>query len=204
VPDAALELHAGLRGLAAALLKIANDLRWMASGPRAGLAEITLPALQPGSSVMPGKVNPVVPEAVAMACMQVLGLDAALALAAGSGSFQLHTAWPLLAWNVDQSLTLLANASRVLAERAVSGFTVDVARLAAQAAHNPMLATALAPQLGYERAAAIAQRAYREGRPVRDVAQELSGLDAATLDRLLDPRHLTGTLVLGGDFPGHS
>jgi fumarate hydratase class II len=191
VPDAALELHAGLRGLAAALLKIANDLRWMASGPRAGLAEITLPALQPGSSVMPGKVNPVVPEAVAMACMQVLGLDAALALAAGSGSFQLHTAWPLMAWNVDQSLTLLANASRVLAERAVSGFTVDVARLAAQAARNPMLATALAPLLGYEQAAAIAQRAYREGRPVRDIAQEVSGLDAATLDRLLDPRRLT-------------
>jgi len=191
VPDAALELHAGLRGLAAALLKIVNDLRWMASGPRAGLGEITLPALQPGSSVMPGKVNPVVPEAVAMACMQVLGLDAALALAAGSGSFQLHTAWPLLVWNVDQSLTLLANGARVLAERAVSGFTVDVARLAAQAAHNPMLATALAPRLGHERAAEIAQRAYREGRPVRDVAGEMSGLDAATLDRLLDPRRLT-------------
>jgi fumarate hydratase class II len=191
VPDAALELHAGLRGLAAALLKIVNDLRWMASGPRAGLGEISLPALQPGSSLMPGKVNPVVPEAVAMACMQVLGLDAALAFAAGSGSFQLHTAWPLLAWNLDLSLTLLASSARVLAERAVSGFTVDLERLAAQAAHNPMLATALAPLLGYEQAAAIAQRAYREGRPVREVAQELSGLDATTLDRLLDPRRLT-------------
>ena len=191
VPDALLELHAGLRGLAAALLKLVNDLRLMASGPRAGLAEITLPALQPGSSLMPGKVNPVVPEAVAMACLQVLGLDAALAFAAASGTFQLHTAWPLLAWNVDQSLTLLTNGTRVLAERAVLGFTVDRERLAAQAAHNPMLATALAPQLGYERAAAIAQRAYREGRPVRDVAQEVSGLPAATLDRLLDPRRLT-------------
>jgi len=191
VPDAALELHGALRGLAAALLKITGDLRLMASGPRAGLAEIQLPALQPGSSIMPGKVNPVVPEAVAMACLQVLGLDAALAFAAGSGSFQLHTAWPLFAANLDQSLTLLANGSRVLAERALRGFTVDAARLAAQAERNPMLATGLAPVLGYERAAAIAQRAYAEGRPLREVAAEMSDLDAATLERLLDPHRLT-------------
>ncbi len=191
VPDAALELHGALRGFAAALLKITGDLRWMASGPLSGLAEIALPALQPGSSLMPGKVNPVVPEAVAMACIQVLGFDAALGFAASSGSFQLHTAWPLLAWNLDQSLTLLANGARVLAERALCGFTVDVARLAAQAARNPILATALAPRLGYERAAQIAQRAYSEGRSVREVAGELAGLDAATLDRLLDPRRLT-------------
>ena len=191
VPDAALELHGALRGLAAALLKITGDLRLMASGPRAGLAEIALPALQPGSSIMPGKVNPVVPEAVAMACMQVLGLDAALAIAASSGSFQLNTAWPLLAANLDQSLTLLANGARLLAERALRGFTVDAARLAAQAERNPILATGLAPVLGYERAAAIAQRAYAEGRPVREVAAEMSDLDAAALDRLLDPRRLT-------------
>jgi fumarate hydratase class II len=191
VPDAALELHGALRGLAAALLKITGDLRWMASGPRAGLAEIALPALQPGSSLMPGKVNPVVPEAVAMACMQVLGLDAALALAAASGSFQLNTAWPLFAANLDQSLMLLANGARLLAERALRGFTVDAGRLAAQAERNPMLATGLAPVIGYERAADIAQRAYAEGRPLREVAAELSDLDAATLDRLLDPRRLT-------------
>jgi fumarate hydratase, class II len=191
LPDAALELSAALRGLAAALLKIANDLRWLASGPRAGLAEIALPALQPGSSIMPGKVNPVVPEALAMACMQVLGLDAALGIAAGSGNFQLNMAWPLLAWNLDQSLTLLANGSRVLAERVLRGFTVDAARLAAQAARNPILATALVPALGYARAAEIAQRAYTQGRPVQEVAAELSDLDAATLERLLDPRRLT-------------
>ncbi len=191
VPDAALELHGALRGFAAALLKITGDLRWMASGPHAGLAEISLPALQPGSSLMPGKVNPVIPEAVAMACIQVLGLDAALGFAAGSGSFQLHMAWPLLAWNLDLSLTLLANGARVLAERVVRGFTVDVARLAAEARRNPILATALVPVLGYERAAEIARRAHAEGRPVREVAGELSGLDAATLDRLLDPRRLT-------------
>ena len=191
VPDAALELHGALRGLAAALLKIVNDVRWLASGPLAGLGELTLPALQPGSSVMPGKVNPVVPEAVAMACIQILGLDAALGFAAGSGSFQLHTAWPLLIWNLDLSLTLLASSARALADKVVRGFGVNRARLAAQLAQNPILATALAPRIGYERAAAIAQRAYREGRPVREVAGELSGLDAATLDGLLDPQRLT-------------
>jgi fumarate hydratase class II len=191
VPDAAVELHAALRGLAAALLKLTNDVRWMASGPRAGLAEIALPALQPGSSVMPGKVNPVAAEALAMVCFQVLGHDVAVGVAAGSGNFQLHLAWPLLAWNLHQSLAGLANGARVLADRALTGFTVDAARLAAQAERNPILATALAPALGYERAAAIARRAYDEDRPVREVAAEESGLDAATLTRLLDPRRLT-------------
>jgi len=191
VPDAALELHAALRGLAVALLKITSDVRWMASGPLAGLAEISLPALQPGSSLMPGKVNPVVPEALAMACFQVLGHDVALAAAAGAGNFQLHMAWPLFAWNVDQSLALLANGMRALSARVVRGFRADAAKLAAQAARNPILATALAPQLGYERAAEIAKRAYAEGRSVRDVATEMCDLDGATLDRLLDPRRLT-------------
>jgi fumarate hydratase class II len=191
VPDAALELSGALRGLAAALLKITSDLRWMASGPRAGLAEITLPALQPGSSLMPGKVNPVVPEAVAMACFQVLGLDAALGFAAASGSFQLHLAWPLFAFDLDQGLALLANGARTLAARAIRGFTADTERLAAQAARNPMLATALAPRIGYERAAAIARRAYAEGRPLAEVAAESCDLDAETLARLLDPRRLT-------------
>jgi len=191
VPDAALEVHAALRGLAAALLKLTSDVRWMASGPRAGLAEIALPALQPGSSVMPGKVNPVVPEAVAMVCFQVLGHDVAVGVAAASGNFQLHMAWPLLAWNLHQSLAWLASGARALADKALAGFTVDAARLAAQAAKNPILATALAPHVGYEKAAAIAQRAYAEDRPVRAVAAEETDLDAATLDRLLDPRRMT-------------
>jgi len=191
IPDAALELHGGLRGLAAALLKITGDLRFMASGPRAGLAEIALPALQPGSSIMPGKVNPVMPEAVAMVCFQVLGHDAALASAAGSGSFQLHTAWPLFVWNLHESLALLANGARALADRALAGFTVNAARLAAQAERNPMLATALAPLVGYEKAARIARRAYDEERPVLAVAAEETELDAATLAKLLDPRRLT-------------
>jgi fumarate hydratase class II len=191
VPDAALEVHAALRGLAAALLKITSDVRWMASGPRAGLAEIALPALQPGSSVMPGKVNPVVPEALAMVCCQVLGHDVALGVAAGGSNFQLHTGWPLLALDLHQSLAWLASGARALADHTLAGFTVDAAKLAAQAERNPILATALAPLIGYERAAAIAQRAYAEDRPVRAVAAELSDLDAATLDRLLDPRRLT-------------
>jgi fumarate hydratase class II len=191
LPDAALELHGALRGLAVALLKITEDLRWMASGPRTGLYELTLPALQPGSSVMPGKVNPVVPEAVAMVCFQVLGHDVALGTAAGRAGFQLHLAWPLLAWNLHQSLGCLAEAMRTLADRSLAGFTVNRERLTAQSERNPILATALAPTIGYERAAAIAARAYAEGRPVREIAAEETELDAATLDRLLDPRALT-------------
>jgi fumarate hydratase class II len=191
LPDAALELHAALRGLAVALLKITEDLRWMASGPRTGLHELTLPALQPGSSVMPGKVNPVVPEAVAMVCFQVLGHDVALGTAAGRAGFQLHLAWPLLAWNLHQSLGCLAEAMRTLADRGLAGFTVNRERLTAQSERNPILATALAPTIGYERAAAIAARAYAEDRPVREIAAEETELDAATLDRLLDPRALT-------------
>jgi fumarate hydratase class II len=127
-----------------------------------------------------------------MVCFQVFGCDAAVGFAAGAGgNFQLHTAWPLLAWNLHQSLALLANGARALADRALAGFTVDEARLAEQAAKNPILATALAPRIGYEKAAAIAQRAYAEDRPVRVVAAEETELDAATLDRLLDPRRLT-------------
>jgi fumarate hydratase class II len=191
LPDAALEVHAALRGLALALLKITEDLRWMASGPRTGLHEVTLPALQPGSSVMPGKVNPVVPEAVAMVCFQVLGHDAAIGAAAGRAGFQLHLAWPLLAWNLHQSLDSLAAAMRTLADRSIAGFTVNTERLSAQAARNPILATALAPSIGYERAAAIAARAYAEDRPVREIAAQETDLDAEALDRLLDPRQLT-------------
>jgi fumarate hydratase class II len=140
---------------------------------------------------MPGKVNPVVPEAVAMVCFQVLGHDVALGTAAGRAGFQLHLAWPLLAWNLHQSLGCLAEAMRTLADRSLAGFTVNRERLTAQSERNPILATALAPTIGYERAAAIAARAYAEGRPVREIAAEETELDAATLDRLLDPRALT-------------
>jgi fumarate hydratase class II len=190
-PDAAVALSAQLRALAAVLTKICNDLRWMSSGPLAGLGEINLPTLQPGSSIMPGKVNPVIPEAVAMVCAQVCGNDLAVALAGQSGNFQLNVMLPLIAHNLLQSIDLLANAMTHLEEKAVRAFTVNREHLTAALERNPMLVTALVPHLGYERAAAIAKQAYAEGRPIRELAGELTDLPAAELDRLLDPRRLT-------------
>jgi fumarate hydratase class II len=190
--DTSVELSGALRVVAVSLLKISNDLRWMNSGPNAGLAEIELPALQPGSSIMPGKVNPVIPEAVAQACVQVMGNDAALGIAGQSASFQLHTMLPLVSHLLLQSIALLANAARSLGERAIRGMRVDAQRLARNLARNPMLATALAPRIGYDRAAEIAKRAAAEDRPVRDVAAEMTDLTAEDLDGLLDPRAMTG------------
>ncbi|MBS0396685.1 MAG: class II fumarate hydratase, partial [Proteobacteria bacterium] len=164
--DAAVELGAALRGAAVALLKIANDLRWMNSGPLAGLAEIALPVLQPGSSIMPGKVNPVAPEAAAMAAVHVVGLDAAIALAGASGSFQLNVMLPLIADDLLEALRLVAGAARVLADGAVAAFTVNEARLAAALARNPILATALNARIGYEAGAAIVKEAYASGEPI--------------------------------------
>ncbi|MCC6562140.1 MAG: class II fumarate hydratase [Xanthomonadales bacterium] len=189
--DAALELSGVLRTAAVALTKIANDLRWMNSGPLAGLGEIELPALQPGSSIMPGKVNPVIPEAVAMVAAQVIGCDAAIAFAAASGNFQLNTMLPLIAWNLLTAIDLLANAARLLADSSRAGFRVHEDRIASTLARNPILVTALNPLIGYERAAAIAKRAYREGRPVLDIAAEDTGWPRARLQKLLDPRTLT-------------
>ncbi len=188
--DTAVELSAQLRGLAVTLMKIANDLRWMNSGPLHGLAEIRLPALQPGSSIMPGKVNPVAPEAVAMVCAQVLGNDVTIAVAGQSGNFELNTMLPVIAYNLLQSIELLARASRLLAEKALADFTVNEAHLQAALARNPILATALSEALGYDKSAEIAKRAYTENRPIREVAAEMSDLSAAQLDRLLDPIRL--------------
>lgn len=185
--DPVVGVSGALRRLAVALMKIANDLRWMNSGPLAGLGEITLPALQPGSSIMPGKINPVVPEAVAMVAAQVMGNDVTVAVAGQSGNFQLNVMMPVAAYNLLQSIALLAGGSRLLADKAVSGFTVNREALGAPLERNPMLATALNPVVGYERAAAIARRAREEGRAVRDVAREMTGLDERLLDRLLDP-----------------
>lgn len=190
-PDAVVGFSGALRTYASSLMKIANDLRWMNSGPLSGLGEIALPALQPGSSIMPGKVNPVIPEAAAMVAAQVIGLDTAVALAGQSGNFQLNVMLPLLAANVLDSEVLLARASALLAEKAVAGFRVDERRLAEALARNPILVTALNTVIGYEKGAAIAKEAYRSGRSVREVALEMSGLDPAELDRLLDPLRLT-------------
>ncbi len=189
--DAAVELSGQLRTLAVSLMKIANDLRWMNSGPLAGLGEIALPALQPGSSIMPGKVNPVVPEAVTMVCAQVMGNDATVAIAGQSGNFQLNVMLPVIGYNLLQSVALLGNASRILADGAIAGFTVNTERLDQDLGRNPILVTALNRTVGYEKGAAIAKQAYQEGRPVIDVATEITGLDRETLERLLDPRALT-------------
>jgi fumarate hydratase class II len=197
--DAAVEYSGQLRALAVALMKIANDLRWMGSGPLAGLAELQLPALQPGSSIMPGKVNPVIPEAVAMVAAQVMGLDAAIAVAGQSGNFQLNVMLPLIANDLLEQIRLLSAAAQALGERCIAGAEVDVARLDEALARNPILATALNPVIGYERAAAIAKRAYAERRPILDVAREMSGLPETELRRLLDPAALTrGGLGKGG------
>lgn len=198
--DDAVELSGQLNALAVALMKIANDLRWMNSGPLAGLGEIELPALQPGSSIMPGKVNPVIAEAVAMVCAQVMGHHTAITVAGQSGNFQLNVMLPLIAANLLDSICLLTNAMTALADSAIAGMTFLPDRVADALARNPVLVTALNPVIGYDNAAAIAKKAYRERRPVLDVALEDSGLDAKTLQRLLDPAALTrgGAKGVGG------
>ena len=188
--DDAVELSGQLNTLAVALMKIANDLRWMNSGPLAGLGEIELPALQPGSSIMPGKVNPVVPEATCMVCAQVMGHHAAITIAGASGNFQLNVMLPLIASDLLDSIGLLSNVMRLLADTAIAGLKVRADHVEVALGRNPILVTALNPIIGYEKAAAIAKRAYREGRPVFDVALEDSGLGAAELRRLLDPAAL--------------
>ncbi|MCY1337673.1 Fumarate hydratase class II [compost metagenome] len=189
--DTAVALSGALKTTAVSLMKIANDLRWMNSGPLAGLAEIELEALQPGSSIMPGKVNPVIPEATAMVAAQVIGNDAAIAVAGQSGNFELNVMLPVIAHNLLGSIELLTNASRLLADRAIASFTVNEAKLREALARNPILVTALNPIIGYLKAAEIAKRAYREGRPVIDVAEEDTDLGRAELERLLDPEKLT-------------
>jgi fumarate hydratase class II len=189
--DTAVELSGQLKTAAVALMKIANDLRWMNSGPQAGLAEISLPDLQPGSSIMPGKVNPVIPEALTMVCAQVMGNDVTIAIGGQSGNFQLNVMLPVSAYNLLQSITLLARGVRLLADKAIAGFSVNEARLADLVGRNPILVTALNPVTGYETGAKIAKRAYAEGRRVKDVAAEMTALTAEELDRLLDPTVMT-------------
>ena len=189
--DGPVALSAQLRGLGIVLTKIANDLRWMNSGPIHGLAEINLPALQPGSSIMPGKVNPVVPESVAMVGAQVMGLDSANAIAGQSGNFQLNVMLPLIAGNLLDMIGLLGNAASMLADKAIRGFTVNTETLDASVGRNPVLVTALNPEIGYSLASDIAKEAYKTGRPVIDVAEERSGLSRERLEELMDPLKLT-------------
>src|SRR5580698_7296422 len=189
--DTAAELSGQLKVLAVSLMKISNDLRWMNSGPLAGLGEIALPALQPGSSIMPGKVNPVVAESVTMIAAQVIGNDSTITLAGQAGNFQLNVMLPVIAYNLLQSIEILAIGCRNLADHAIAGFTVNRERIQDALARNPILVTALNPIIGYEKGAAIAKRAYKEGRPILDVAAEMTGMNLDELRRLLDPKSLT-------------
>ena len=189
--DPAVEMSGQMKATSAALMKISNDLRWMNSGPLAGLGEIALPALQPGSSIMPGKVNPVIPEAVAMVCAQVTGNDAAITVGGQSGNFQLNVMLPVIARNLLESVHLLANGSRVLADKAIAGFTVNEDRIREPLERNPILVTALNRVIGYEKGAEIAKAAYAEGRPLLDVAKERTELSEEELRKLLDPARLT-------------
>ncbi|MDM7322738.1 MAG: class II fumarate hydratase [Gammaproteobacteria bacterium] len=198
--DAAVEASGQLRALAVVLMKIANDLRWMNSGPLAGLAEIRLPALQPGCSIMPGKVNPVIPEAVMMACARVMGHDTAIGIAGASGNFQLNVMLPLIADSLLDQINLMTNACRALADKAIADMELNRPQLEAALARNPILVTALNPIIGYEKGAAIAKRAYTEGRTLLEVAKEETDLDEETLRRLLDP----AILAQGGIQAGMS
>jgi fumarate hydratase class II len=196
--DAAVELSGQLKTLAVSLMKIGNDLRWMNSGPLAGLGEIELPALQPGSSIMPGKVNPVIPEAVCMVAAQVMGNDATITVAGQSGVFQLNVMLPVIAYNLLQSIELLANVARLLAEKAIAGFVVREDNLRKALALNPILVTALNPVIGYLKAAEIAKQAYKTRRPIIEVAAEMTTIPRAELEQLLDPKALTAGGIQAG------
>lgn len=189
--DAVVALSGQLKTAAVAIMKIANDLRWMNSGPLAGLGEIELQGLQPGSSIMPGKVNPVIPEAAAMASAQVIGNDTTITIAGQSGNFQLNVMLPVIAHNILESIELLTNSAISLADQAIATFKVREDNLEVALAKNPILVTALNPVIGYLKAAQIAKAAYQEGAAIIDVAERETDLDRETLERLLDPTKLT-------------
>ena len=189
--DALVEASGALKTIAVSLHKVANDIRWLASGPRNGLGELCLPAVQPGSSIMPGKVNPVIPEAVIMACVQVIGYDAAITLGGLGGYFELNLMMPLIAHNILNAIDLLANATQVFADRCVAGLEADADRCQETVERNLALATALAPALGYDKAAEIAKEAQSTGKTVREIAEAWDVLPAATLAALLDPYRMT-------------
>ncbi len=196
--NTALEASGQLRVLATSLNKICNDLRWMNSGPLTGLAEIRLKPLQPGSSIMPAKVNPVLPEAIMMVAAQVCGNDSTIALAAQSGNFQLNVMLPVIAYNLLQSIELLAAASRHLAG-VIDSFEVNHAVIEQNLARNPILVTALNPVIGYTRAAEIGKIAQQQNRPILEVALEMTDIEEAELRRLLDPKRLAKNQDTGID-----
>ena len=189
--DNAAELSSALKNLSTILMKISNDLRWMNSGPLTGLGEIELEAIQPGSSIMPGKVNPVVPEAVAMACADVIGNDVSITVASQSGNFQLNVMLPLVAYNLLKSINLLGNAMPLLSNKAIKTFKINAKNINESLSKNPILVTALNRKIGYGKAALIAKKAYKENKAIIDVASEETGISKAELKKLLDPSKLT-------------
>ena len=189
--DNAVELSSALKNLSIVLMKISNDLRWMNSGPLTGLGEIELEALQPGSSIMPGKVNPVIPEAVAMACADVIGNDTSITVAGQSGNFQLNVMLPVVAYNLLKSINLLGKAMPLLANKAIKTFKVNTKNIDESLSKNPILVTALNRIIGYSKAAAIAKKAYKENKPIIDIAHEETGISKAELKKLLNPSKLT-------------
>jgi fumarate hydratase, class II len=189
--DACVEAGGALKGVAISLIKIANDIRWLGSGPRCGLGELKLPATQPGSSIMPGKVNPVMGEMVIQVGAQVIGNDAVVSFCGTFGAFELNTMLPVTAYNLLQAVDLLTHATRVFTNRCILGIAADRQKCEANVEQSLAMCTALAPVIGYDKAARIAKTAYETGRTVREVAMETSGLDKSTLDKLLDPRAQT-------------
>ncbi len=195
--DAVVELSGQLKTYATGLIKIANDLRWMNSGPAAGFGEIRLPSLQPGSSIMPGKTNPVIPEVARMVAAQVIGNDAVIALANSLGEFQLNVMLPVIAHNVIQSITILASASRLLAEKAIEGFEVNEDRISALLGLNPILATVLTPVIGYDKAAEVVKKASAERKDVKQVVIEMGYLSPEEAERVMDPAAMTRSGIPG-------
>jgi fumarate hydratase class II len=191
-----VEASGALRTIALSLARIANDLRLMGSGPRAGIGEIRLPDLQPGSSIMPGKVNPVLPEATVQVAAQVVGNDAAVAFGATAGAFELNTAMPMMARNLLESIHLLSAVSRLLADRCIVGIEADVDRCRANAESSSALATALSPHIGYEASAAVVRQAAAEGKTLREVVLEQGLLRPGEVDRILDVEAMTRGGVL--------
>ncbi len=200
--DAAVEASGALKTIAVSLTKVANDIRWLASGPRCGIGEISIPSLQPGSSIMPGKVNPVIPESVLMVCAQVVGNDVTITLAGMSGVFELNVMMPVIAYNLEQSIAILAAAARLLAERTVEGITANRERAEELVEKSLAMVTSLVPKIGYDAAAEIAKESVKTGRTVRELAREKGVLPEAELNEALDPRGMTEGGIQGGDGGG--
>jgi fumarate hydratase class II len=200
--DAAVETSGALKTVAVSLMKIANDLRWLSSGPRCGIGEIELPSLQPGSSIMPGKVNPVVPEAAAMVAAQIIGADAAITVGGLSGNFELNVMKPVIAYNLLWSMTLLSNIAALLADTCVKGIKANKEVCEGFIEKSLAMCTALAPKIGYDKAADIAKESYKTGKTVRQLASEMNLMTKAELDKLLDPRRMTEPGVVEGASVG--